>query len=253
MPHDVPPFAKTKRNPSFIFYFPFAIWCLWSHRNKVVFENAPINPNLHLLCIQLAREYFYCVSKRQINRLCTVIPICWLRPDQGWFKLNSDGAFQGNLGRAGGGGLIRDHLGKWIKGFMRNIGQATSFAAEFWALRDGLMLAAQLGITHLHVELDAQVIVNLVLSKKHINNSCSALLNDCRYLLEQFQRVKVTHVFREANKCADNLARAGCSFSGNFVVLDTPPNEDLCNILNADTASLYSIRLLARTSPFMAS
>ena len=30
-------------------------------------------------------------------------------------------------------------------------------AAEFWALRDGLMLAAQLGSNHLHVELDAQV------------------------------------------------------------------------------------------------
>lgn len=60
---------------------------------------------------------------------------------------------------------------------------------------------------------------------------CSALLNYCRYLLEQFQRVKVTHVFREVNRCADNLTKAGCSFFGNFVVLDTPPNDSLCNLL----------------------
>ena len=75
-----------------------------------------------------------------------------------------------------------------MKGFMRNIGKTTSVAAEFWALRDGLILAGQLGIDHLHVELDAQVVVNLVLSNKTINktNSCAALLNDCRYLLEQF-------------------------------------------------------------------
>ena len=119
-------------------------------------------------------------------RHCTVSPIRWNKPDQGWFKLNSDGASQGNLGRAGRGGLIRDHDGKWVKSYMRNIGQATSVATEFWALRDGLMLAAQLGINHLHVELDAQVVVNLVLSKKDINNSRAALLNDCRYLLKQF-------------------------------------------------------------------
>ena len=136
---------------------------------------------------------------------------------------------------------------------MWNIGQATSVAAEFWALRDGLMLAAQLGINHLHVELDAQVVVNLVLSKKTINNSCVALLHDYRYLLEQFQHVKVTHVFREANRCADNRARAGCSFSGNFVVLNAPSNDGLCNILNADVNGLYTLRLSARTPSFMTS
>ena len=45
------------------------------------------------------------------------------------------GESQGNPGHAGGGGLIRDHDGKWVKGYMRNIGQATSVAAEIWALR----------------------------------------------------------------------------------------------------------------------
>ena len=201
------------------------------------------------MCIQLAREFFFCVSKRQKIRHCTVNLICWNKPEPGWFKLNSDGVSQGNPGCAGGGGLIRDHNGKWVKGFMRNNGKTTSVA-----LRDGLMLAAQLGINHLHVELDAQVVVvNLVLSNKAINNSCAALLNDCRYLLEQFQHVEVTHVFREANKCTDNLARAGCSLLGNFVVLDAPPNEGLCSILNADANGLCTLRLLARTSPFMAS
>ena len=109
--------------------FTFAIWCLWRHRNNVVFDNAPANPNLHLMCIQLARQFFYCVSKRQKTRYFSVNPVCWLKLDHGWYKLNS---------------------------------------AEFWALRDGLMLAAQLGIDHLLVELDAQIVVNLVISKKKL-------------------------------------------------------------------------------------
>ena len=60
-------------------------------------------------------------------------------------------------------------------------------------------------------------------------------------------------MFREAYRCANNLARAGYSFFGNFVVLDSPPTNDLCNILNADVVRLYSLRLSTRTSPFMAS
>ena len=48
----------------------------------------------------------------------------------------------GNPGKAGGGGLICDHQGKWIKGYMRHIDVATSIIAKFWALRDGLMLAS---------------------------------------------------------------------------------------------------------------
>ena len=178
----------------------------------MVFENAPSNPKLHLMCIQLAREFYYCVRKGQRSKHYIATPICWHRPDQGWFKLNSDGASQGNPGKAGGGGLIRDHHGKRIKGYVRNIGNATSIAAEFWALRDGLMLAAQLGITQLLVELDAQVIVNLVLSKKPINCSYSPLLNNCRYLLRQFHHIKIIHVFREVNRCADNLVRAVPSY-----------------------------------------
>ena len=125
----------------------------------------------------------------------------------------------GNPGKAGGGGLICDHQGKWIKGYMRHIDVATSIIAEFWALRDGLMLASQLGITQLLVELDAKVIVDLVLSTKPSNNSYSSFLNDCKYLLCQFHQIKINHVFQEVNMCTDHLAKGGCTLSGNFVVL----------------------------------
>ena len=116
----------------------------------------------------------------------------------GWFKLNTDGASFSNVGKEGGGGLIRDHHGSWVKGYMRNIGFASNIIAEFWALKDGLMLASQLGITQLLVELDAKVVVDLMLSSKSSNNSFSALLNDCRYLLHHFNQVRISHVYREA-------------------------------------------------------
>ena len=45
------------------FVFPFAIWELWKHRNKVSFKNIPLNPMLCKLCINLAMEYYFCVGK----------------------------------------------------------------------------------------------------------------------------------------------------------------------------------------------
>ena len=89
-----------------------------------------------------------------------------------------------------------------------------------------------------------------MLSKKAINSSCAALLNDCRYLLEQFQHVKVTHVFRDVNRCADNFVRAGCSYFGNFVVLYAQPNDGLCNILNVDVDGLYTLKAFNQNTAF---
>lgn len=114
------------------------------------------------------------------------IQVKWNKPSEGWFKLNMDGASLGNPGRAGGGSVIHDHEGTGIKGFSRLIGHTTSVMAEFWALRDGLTLTYQLGLTCLEVELDAKIVVDLVLSTFVTNKDYSSLLNDCRYLLNKF-------------------------------------------------------------------
>ena len=160
----------------------------------MVFDNTTLNANLHKSCIQLVAEYFFCVGKPLRTKQYSAIPMRWHKPAEGWFKLNLDGASIGNSGSAGAGGLIRDHSGNWVKGYMRNIGVAMSIIAEFWALRDGLLLASQMGITHLIVELDAKIIVDLMLSNNTSNRAYTPLLNDCRYLLSHFQRYKINHV-----------------------------------------------------------
>ena len=71
---------------------------------------------------------------------------------------------------------------------------------------DGLSLADHMGIRQLEVELDAKVIVGLLNSKKNPNSAYAHLRSDCRYLLGKLPQVRVSHVFREANKCTDWLA-----------------------------------------------
>lgn len=96
---------------------------------------------MHHLCLQAAKEHFYCVSKVQKTRHIIAVQVCWNRPPVGWFKLNLDGASLGNPGKVIAGGLIRDHRGEWIKGYLRNVGFASSVFAELWVLKDGLVLA----------------------------------------------------------------------------------------------------------------
>ena len=62
--------------------------------------------------------------------------------------------------------------------------------------------------------------VDLVQSNSVVNNSFLPLLNDCRSLLSNFHQVRVGHTFREANRCADALARRGCSLQEDFVTTD---------------------------------
>ncbi|KAL0010058.1 hypothetical protein SO802_005166 [Lithocarpus litseifolius] len=105
---------------------------------------------------------------------------------------------------------------------MRRIGVATSVTAKCWALRDGLLLAFQLSIAQLVVELDARVVVDLVVSNNSSNKHYSPILNDCRSLLTRFQQISVNHVYWEGNRCADKLAKDGCISEVDFVVLDHP-------------------------------
>ena len=52
--------------------------------------------------------------------------------------MNTDGFVSG---RAIGYGLLRDHKGFWLKGFMVNIGQCNVVETELWAALYGLQIA----------------------------------------------------------------------------------------------------------------
>ena len=58
--------------------------------------------------------------------------------------------------------MIWNHLGHWIKGFSRALGTTNSFIAELWALRNGLIMSKELGISNLIVELDALSVINML-------------------------------------------------------------------------------------------
>ena len=86
--------------------------------------------------------------------------IRWEKPEQGWWKLNTNGSWNAAVGSAVGGGLIRDSWGNWVTGFTRKLGSANSFIAEVWTLRDGLMLCVQRKLPIVIVEIDVKALVD---------------------------------------------------------------------------------------------
>ena len=202
--------------------FPFAVWSIWLHRNKVVFGgNNPPKLNSYEVITKAAEFAFLGVNGKNV-RVKTTVQVRWTSPPVQWVKLNSDGSSMGNPGRAGGGGIIRNAEGKWIKGYARSIGNTTSIAAELWALRDGIQLCLELNLPAVIIELDAMLVVNLLRSTNHNPNGNNNLVADCREGLARIPKVKIQHCYREANKCVDALARRGALLPCNFLVLILP-------------------------------
>nr|POE62303.1 putative ribonuclease h protein [Quercus suber] len=144
---------------------------------------------------------------------------------------------QGNPGMASGGGILCSESGTWIKAFTRKIGIATSFVAELWALRDGLNMCLNMQISALEIDLDAKVVADLMGNVETLKNDNASIVADNILLISQFPQVKVSHCYRKANRCADALARLGCSQVLDFMYLNSPPP---C-ILNAFLSDLYGL------------
>ena len=160
----------------------------------------------------------------------------------GWAKLNSDGSALGNTGRVGGGGVIKDHDGHWLKGYARPLGCTNSCMVELWALRDGLLIAKEMGINNLIIELNALSVV-LLMNNNTVNLLMEPLLTDCRNLVREIPNKQIVHIYREANQCADALAKLGASSLDSFVIFLHPPPV-VENILVSDKACLRCNRLI---------
>ena len=114
--------------------------------------------------------------------------------------------------------------------------------AELWALRDGLHMAAMENIHSLIVELDDLAIVQQM-RNSIANLSLEPLFTDCRLLLRKFPNLRVDHAYREANQCADALARIGSNSDVPFILFahPLPVVDQLCTL---DIEGVFCNRLI---------
>lgn len=88
---------------------------------------------------------------------------------------------------------------------------ANNTVAKCSALRDGLHLAMELGI----VKLDAKVFSDLFFDQSISNLVLNPIILDCRRTSCELRIFKLRHIYREANKVADFLAKMARDTGGS--------------------------------------
>ena len=161
-------------------FFLLGLWNLWLQRNRKAFEQQPANPNLVQVVEMQSRELLYCVLETNTGVVRILKQIKWLKPPEGWHKLNTDGSVVGSSGQSGCGGLLRDCSGQWVVGFAKSISVCSSIAAKLWTLREGLGLCLENGILAVEIELDSSTTISLVSNNLVSNGDLSGLVDDCR-------------------------------------------------------------------------
>ncbi|KAL8153422.1 LOW QUALITY PROTEIN: hypothetical protein V2J09_011182 [Rumex salicifolius] len=80
----------------------------------------------------------------------------WTKPPSTWIKLNMDGAFNSVDQMVGASGVLCNHLGIFLKGFVaRRLGRS-AFQVEILGLFHGLQMTKELVVPNLLVECDAK-------------------------------------------------------------------------------------------------
>ena len=88
-------------------------------------------------------------------------------------------------------------------------------------------LCLENGTSAVEIELDSSTTISLVSNNLVLNGDLSSLVDDCRDLLRRLPRFKLSHCFREANFCANVLAKMGSASVELDAVFISPPPPPL--------------------------
>ena len=122
----------------------------------------------------------------------------------------SDGASKGNPGDAGIGVVISTPEGEVVREIAEYIGTATNNYAEYCALIRGVREAIDLDATSIELRTDSELLARQLAGVYKVKSpNLQPLHQEAVSLLRCFASVSISHVVRELNKRADELANEG--------------------------------------------
>jgi ribonuclease HI len=195
-------------------------WSWWSNRNKLREGEKILTADAiahQARCCAL--EYMEVLGKKSLQK--PQIQSSWKPPDHDVLKFNIDGAFTPGHSHAGWGVIARDYRGEVVAataGRSENITDA--FQAELAAAVQALRLAEQLGVIHVVMETDSQLLM-LALNRREADASAQALiLDELKFQIRtNFSFCDVVACKREFNRPVHELARIGWSCDVNRALL----------------------------------
>ncbi|KAE8772036.1 reverse transcriptase [Hordeum vulgare] len=106
------------------------------------------------------------------------------------------------------GAVLRSNKGVFIAGSCSDISFAEdASSAEARALRDGLLLASEVGVQQIIVESDCQDVIDIMLLDGNSLGPAAAVYEECSFLVKNFSLIQFAFGPREENMVAHTLAR----------------------------------------------
>jgi ribonuclease HI len=128
----------------------------------------------------------------------------------------SDGASQGNPGRAAIGAVIKDERGKVVSRISRAIGHATNNQAEYRAIIAALEAAVALGAEEVEARADSELVVEQLNGRYKVKKaSLRSLYQEVVRLTGALKTFSISYIPRERNKEADRLANKALAAKGD--------------------------------------
>lgn len=147
--------------------------------------------------------------------------------------LNIDGGYDEVKGAGSTGAVIRDAGGAFIAAshsYMSHVLDAATTEAA--ALRDGLLLAQQIGCTRIEIQSDCMEVVQTMHDGGFSATAAVAIYDEIVQLWREFGDIAISHCNRSCNLVAHDLARQALLQKSAQVWVDDPPPSILNLLVN---------------------
>lgn len=126
------------------------------------------------------------------------------------YQIYSDGACRGNPGPSGIGAVILNDKGKVVHEISKYIGVVTNNVAEYEALLEALDYCVKKKLSPVEILADSQLMIRQLSGQYKVKHpNMIPLHQKAKEYMVHLKVTGFTHVLREFNKRADELANAG--------------------------------------------
>ncbi|KAF7809749.1 retrotransposon protein, putative, unclassified [Senna tora] len=203
--------------------FMMALYYIWEMRNGKKFRGE--NANLNIIWRKVDRSWDEVnIAKTLSSTSQNQIPkLVWTKPLDPFIKLNVDIAMSYE-GEGAVGGVFRDHEGLCVGAFAGKVAAMGDVALmEAVGLKRGIEVAREGGITHLLVESDSKLVMDMIHSacnhESRLSTICKSIVESCT----KFSECEVGWVPRLCNSSAHSMARIALNLKEDKVWSDSVP------------------------------
>ncbi|OVA10971.1 hypothetical protein BVC80_1345g16 [Macleaya cordata] len=206
LPHNQDPDSEER-----IRCFPYVaclMWSIWNARNTLLFDNIP-QPvqTIHNNALFWANQKE--ITLEPATNPQNSLPQIWTKPNLGWIKANTDGAWNPNTGTGSMGYIFRDWKGAMISAAsIFNDSLISAKETEIRAIWYAIKRARELKIKHLIIESDAKEVIDGLKQNLFVGDwSTDAYLKDIGDWRSSFDQLIFSFRNRNCNETAHVIAQ----------------------------------------------